>query len=114
MVSSVRRGPRQGEVWLVALDPTTGSEMRKTRPCLVVSPDEMNQHIATVIVVPLTTRVRAYPTRIGIHFQGNTGQAALDQIRTVDQARLVKKLGAVPEATSDEVAGVLVEMFTRG
>ena len=114
VVSSVRRGPRQGEVWLVALDPTTGSEMRKTRPCLVVSPDEMNQHIATVIVVPLTTRVRAYPTRIGIYFQRKTGQAALDQIRTVDQVRLVKKLGVVPEATSDQVAGVLVEMFTRG
>jgi mRNA interferase MazF len=74
----------------------------------------MNQHIATVIVVPLTTTVRAYPTRIGVHFQGKTGQAALDRIRTVDKARLVKKLGGVPEATSDEVAGVLVEMFTRG
>jgi mRNA interferase MazF len=114
VVSSARRGPRQGEVWLVALDPTRGSEIRKTRPCLVVSPDEMNQHIATVIVVPLTTTVRAYPTRIGIHFQGTNGQAALDQIRTVDKARLVKKLGGVSEATSDEVAGVLVEMFTRG
>jgi len=114
VVSNVRRGPRQGEVWLVALDPTKGSEIRKTRPCLAVSPDEMNQHIATVIVVPLTTTVRAYPTRIGIHFRGKTGQAALDQIRTVDKARLVKKLGGVPEATSDEVAGVLVEMFTRG
>jgi mRNA interferase MazF len=74
----------------------------------------MNQHIATVIVVPLTTTVRAYPTRIGIHFQGKNGQAALDRIRTVDKARLVKKLGGVSEATSDEVAGVLVEMFTRG
>jgi mRNA interferase MazF len=95
VVSSVRREPRQAEVWLVALDPTKGSEIRKTRPCLVVSPDEMNQHIATVIVVPLTTSVRAYPTRIGIHFQGKTGQAALDQIRTDDQTRLVKKLGAV-------------------
>jgi len=114
VVSSVRREPREGEVWLVALDPTKGSEIRKTRPCLVVSPDEMNQHIATVIVVPLTTKVRAYPTRIGIHFQGKIGQAALDQIRTVDQTRLVKKLGAVPAATSDEVAGVLVEIFTRG
>jgi mRNA interferase MazF len=74
----------------------------------------MNQHIATVIVVPLTTRARAYPTRIGVHFQGKTGQAALDQIRAVDQTRLVKKLGAVPEPTSDGVAGILVEMFTRG
>ena len=114
VVSSARRGPRQGDVWLVALDPTRGSAIRKTRPCLVVSPDEMNQHIATVIVVPLTTTVRAYPTRIGIHFRGKTGQAALDRIRTVDKARLVKKLGGVPEAAADEVAGVLVEMFTRG
>ena len=113
MVSSVRREPRQGEVWLVALDPTKGSEMRKTRPCLVVSPDEMNQHLATVIVVPLTTSVRAYPTRIGIRFEGKAGQATLDQIRTVDQTRLVKKLGTVRAATSDEVAGVLVEIFTR-
>ena len=88
--------------------------MNSIGPYLVVSPDEMNQHIATVIVVPLTTKVRAYPTRIGVHSQGKAGQAALDQIRTVDQMRLVKKLGAVPEATLDQVAGVLVEMFTRG
>jgi mRNA interferase MazF len=114
VVRGASRGPRQGEVWLVALDPAKGSEIRKTRPCLVVSPDEMNQHIATVIVVPLTTTVRAYPTPIGIHFQGKAGQAALDQIHTADKARLVKKLGGVPEATSDEMAGVLVEMFTRG
>ena len=114
VVSSVRIGPRQGEVWLVALDPAKGSEIRKTRPCLVVSPDEMNQHIATVIVVPLTTTVRAYPTRIGIHFQGKAGQAALDQIRTVDKVRLVKKLGRVPEAAADKAAALLVEMFIRG
>jgi mRNA interferase MazF len=113
LVTSVRREPRQGEVWLVALDPVQGSEIRKTRPCLVVSPDEMNQHIATVIVAPLTTMVRSYPTRVGIRFGGKTGQAALDQIRTIDKQRLVRRLGDVAKATADQVAAVLVEMFTR-
>ena len=113
MVTTPRRSPRQGEIWLVALDPTHGSEMRKTRPCLIVSPDEMNQHIATVIIVPLTTAVRAYPTRLSVRFQGKAGQAALDQIRTVDKLRLVKKLGEVSSASADQVASVLVEMFTR-
>jgi mRNA interferase MazF len=113
LVTSVRREPRQGEVWLVALDPVQGSEIRKTRPCLVVSPDEMNQHIATVIVAPLTTTVRACPTRVGIRFGGKTGQAALDQIRTIDKRRLVRRLGEVAKATADQVAAVLVEMFTR-
>src|ERR1022692_204918 len=93
LVKGSRQYPRQGEVWLVSLDPTRGSEIRKTRPCLVVSPDEMNRHIATAIVVPLTTALRAYPTRVGVHFGGKTGQAALDQIRTVDQQRLMKKTG---------------------
>jgi mRNA interferase MazF len=113
VVTSARREPRQGEVWLVALDPVKGSEIRKTRPCLVVSPDEMNRHIATVIVAPLTTTERAYPTRVGIRFGGKTGQAALDQIRTIDKQRLVRKLGEVPKAAADEVAAVLVEIFTR-
>ena len=105
--------PRQGEVWLVALDPTQGSEIRKTRPCLVVSPDEMNDHIGTVIVAPLTTTIRAYPSRAKVHFRGKVGQAALDQIRAVDKTRLVKKLGDVPETTADDIAAVLVEMFQR-
>ena len=105
--------PRQGEVWLVALDPTRGSEVRKTRPCVVVSPDEMNYHIATVIVAPLTTTIRAYPSRVRVHFRGKMGQAALDQIRAVDRTRLVKKLGDIPETTADDVAAVLVEMFQR-
>lgn len=112
-MTSARREPRQGDVWLVALDPTQGSEIRRTRPCLVVSPDEMNRHIATVIVAPLTTTVRAYPTRVAIRFGGKTGQAALDQIRTIDKQRLVKRLGEVAKATADEVAAALVEMFTR-
>lgn len=112
-MTGVRREPRQGEVWLVAPDPAQGSENRKTRPCLVVSPEELNRHIATVIVAPLTTTVRAYPTRVGIRFGGKTGQAALDQIRTIDKQRLVRRLGEVAKATADEVAAVLVEMFTR-
>jgi mRNA interferase MazF len=105
--------PRQGGIWLVALDPTRGSEIRKTRPCVVVSPNEMNDHIATVIVVPLTTTIRAYPSRVRVHLRGKVGQAALDQIRTVDKTRLVKKLGDVSGTTADDIAGVLVEMFQR-
>jgi mRNA interferase MazF len=113
VVTRIRRSPHQGEVWLVALDPTQGSEIRKTRPCLIVSPDEMNEHLATVIVVPLTTALRAYPTRVSLRFRGKTGQAALDQIRTVDKSRLAKGLGHVSDRVADKVAGVLVEMFTR-
>jgi mRNA interferase MazF len=103
--------PSRGEVWLVALDPTQGSEIRKTRPCLVVSPDEMNHYLATLIVAPLTTTVRTYPSRVRLRFKGKRGQVALDQIRTVDRSRLLKKLGQVPESAALEVAGVLVEMF---
>jgi mRNA interferase MazF len=107
------RTPLSGEVWLIALDPTTGSEISKTRPCLVVSPDEMNRHLATVIVVPLTTTFRAWPTRIDLRFQGKHGQAALDQVRAVDKARLVKRLGSISDATAAAVSATLVEMFTR-
>lgn len=103
--------PSRGEVWLVAPDPAQGSEIRKTRPCLVVSPDEMNRFLATVIVAPLTTTVRPYPSRVGLRFKAKRGQAALDQIRTVDRSRLLKKLGQVPESAAIEVAGVLVEML---
>ncbi len=113
MVMEAGRAPRQGEIWLVALDPTQGSEIRKTRPCLIVSPDEMNRHITTVIIVPLTTTARGYPSRVKVRFQGKAGQAALDQIRTVDKSRLVKRLGQVPDASANQVAAVLIEMFTR-
>lgn len=102
------------EVHLVDLDPTQGSEIRKTRPCLVVSPDEMNRHIRTVIVAPMTTAQRDYPTRVSVTFQRQRGQVALDQIRTVDKSRLVKRLGALPEARAREVAAVLGEMFAFG
>jgi mRNA interferase MazF len=107
MVSEVRRF----DVVLVALDPTQGSEIGKTRPCVVVSPDEMNRHVRTVIVAPMTTARRDYPTRVDIVFQRKRGQVALDQIRTVDRSRLVRRLGRVPEPRAHAVADVLVRMF---
>lgn len=105
--------PRQDEVWLVSLDPTQGSEIRKTRPCLVVSPNEANEYLRTVIIAPMTTTERPYPTRVGITFQRKHGQVALDQIRAVDRQRLVRKLGASPAKIAQAVSSVLVEMFTR-
>ena len=81
------------DVYLVILDPTIGSEIQKTRPCVVISPDEINRHIATVIVAPMTTKGRSYPTRVACTFQGKEGQVVLDQIRTVDKSRLTRKLG---------------------
>lgn len=105
--------PLLDEVWLVSLDPTLGSEIRKTRPCLVVSPDEMNRRLRTVLVAPMTTVERPYPTRVPVAFQAKRGQVALDQIRAIDRQRLVRRLGKVPIKTAREVASVLVEMFTR-
>ncbi len=99
------------EVHLVALDPTVGSEIRKTRPCLVVSPDDMNHAIRTVIVAPMTTRGRPYPTRVACRFNGKNGQIILDQIRSVDQSRLVKKLGRIDTNTATAVLDVLRDMF---
>jgi mRNA interferase MazF len=101
------------DVWLVALDPTLGSEIQKTRPCLVISPDEMNDYIATVIVAPMTTKGRSYPTRIACSFQGKKGQIVLDQIRTVDKVRLVKRLGRISEKAQDEVVEILQELFQK-
>ncbi len=101
------------EVHLVSLDPTVGKEIRKTRPCLVVSPDELNHHIRTVIVAPMTTRGRSYPSRVNCRFQGRRGQVVLDQLRTVDQARLVRKLGKLGAASCRKVLEVLGEMFAR-
>ena len=107
------RAPQRDEVWLVVLDPTRGVEMQKTRPCLVVSPDEMNQHLQTVIVAPMTTVARSYPTRVPVRFQGKSGQVALDQLRAVDRQRLVKRLGRVSVRTAQDSAETLVEMFRR-
>lgn len=102
----------RSEVYLVNLDPTVGSEIKKTRPCLVVSPDEMNHSIRTVIVAPLTSRGRLYPTRVPCRFQGTEGLVVLDQIRTVDSARLVKRLGTIEPETMMAVLEILQEMFS--
>jgi len=99
------------EVYLINLDPTVGSEIRKTRPCLVVSPDEINHNIRTVIVAPLTTKGQSYPTRVPCRFKGKGGQVVLDQLRTVDRSRLVKKLGTMDGKTAAAVLDVLQEMF---
>jgi mRNA interferase MazF len=99
------------EVYQVTLDPTVGSEIRKSRPCMVVSPNEMNHHIRTVIVAPMTTKGQPYPSRVAVEFRGKQAQIVLDQIRTVDVTRLARKLGDVDEPTRSEVLAVLAEMF---
>jgi mRNA interferase MazF len=103
--------PRRFEVWLVSLDPTRGSEVRKTRPCVIVSPDEMNRHIRTVIVAPMTIAGRRYPTRVAVAFEEKEGQIALDQLRAVDKARLVRHLGLISRPTAAKVCTALIEMF---
>ena len=99
------------DVYLVTLDPTVGSEIQKTRPCLVISPDEMHQHIRTVIIAPMTTRGRPYPTRVACKFKGKVDQVVLDQIRTVDRERLVRRLGRLDRKTCDAVLRLLGELF---
>jgi mRNA interferase MazF len=101
------------DVFLVNLDPTTGHEIKKVRPCLVISPDEMNHHIRTVIVAPMTTKGRAYPTRVSCRFKGKAAYIVLDQIRTVDSVRLTRKLGRIHKRTGSEVLSVLQEMFAK-
>lgn len=101
------------EVYLINLDPTVGSEIQKTHPCLIISPDEMNRHIKTVIVAPMKTKGREYPTRVNCLFEGKSGQIVLDQLRTVDKSRLVKKLGKISDDTQCEVLAVLSEMFSE-
>lgn len=99
------------DVYLVALDPTLGREIKKTRPCLIISPDEMNAHIGTVIIAPMTSKGRNYPTRIPCTFQKVQGQIVLDQLRTVDKRRLVKRLGRLSEATQEKTLKNLAELF---
>ena len=101
------------DVFLISLDPTRGSEIRKTRPCLIISPDEMNDHIRTVIVAPMTTKGRTYPSRVSCTFQGKRGQVVLDQIRTVDKKRLVRRLGTISSGVQNKVLDALQEMFAR-
>ncbi len=101
------------EVYLVNLDPTVGAEIQKTRPCVVVSPDEMNRHIVTVIVAPMTSQGRLYPTRVACTFEGRDGLIVLDQLRTVDKVRLVKRLGKLSQDEQTSVLRVLGEMFSK-
>jgi mRNA interferase MazF len=102
---------RRFDVFLINLDPTVGSEIKKVRPCVVVSPDEMNRHVRTVIVAPMTTKGHPYPTRVPCRFGGKEGQLAIDQLRAVDRARLVKRLGKVQTATQGELLATLAELF---
>ena len=102
---------RRGDIWLAALDPTVGSEIQKTRPCLIVSPDEMNAHLRTITVMPLTTGSRPAPFRVAVSFRGTKGLVLADQMRTLDHTRLVKRMGAVDLATLAAVLAVLGEMF---
>lgn len=99
------------EVYLVNLDPTIGSEIKKIRPCLIISPNEMNHHVQTVIVAPMTTAGKEYPTRIHCTFHKKKGQIALDQIRTLDKTRLIKKLGNIDPITQVKVLSVLRQLF---
>lgn len=101
------------DVFLISLDPARGSEIQKTRPCLIISPDEMNDHIRTVIVAPMTTKGRSYPSRILCTFQGKNGQVVLDQIRTVDKTRLVRKLGTISPGVQAKILYALQAMFAK-
>lgn len=101
------------DIFLVNLDPTIGSEIQKTRPCVVISPDEMNKYIDTVIVAPMTTKGQSYPTRVPCQFQSKDGQIVLDQIRTVDKTRLVKRLGQISSDEQKAVLETLAEMFAE-
>ena len=107
MVGQVRRY----DIYLVNQDPARGSEIQKMRPCVVISPDEMNQYIRTVIIEPMTSTQRDYPSRVNVTFQRKKGQVVLDQIRTVDKPRLVRRLGVLPPGRAREVANVLREIF---
>ncbi len=99
------------DVYLVNLDPTIGREIKKTRPCIIISPDEMNRHIRTVIIAPMTTKERPYPTRVACRFKGKPGQVVLDQLRTIDKERLAKRLGRIDSRVAEAVLLVLSEMF---
>ena len=101
----------QYDVFLINLDPTLGHEIKKTRPCLVISPNEMNHTIRTVIIAPMTTKSRAYPTRVPVQFEGKTGWIVLDQIRTVDSLRLIKKLGSINNKEIFQVKAIIKEML---
>lgn len=102
---------KQYDVFLINLDPTIGHEIRKSRPCLILSPNEMNDSIATLIVAPMTTRGKDYPSRVSLTFQGKQGWIVLDQIRTIDRSRCVRKLGRIPAPVVTKVKQVIREML---
>jgi len=103
--------PRRFEVFLVALDPTLGAEMRKTRPCVIVSPNEANANLRTVVLAPLTSAHKSYPSRVAIRFQGRDGQIALDQIRAIAKRRLTRRLGALSTDAARRITATLLEFF---
>jgi len=105
--------PKRGDVFLVSLDPTKGKEIQKTHPCLIVSPDELNDHLSTFIVAPMTTGGHRYPFRISCRFQGKKGYVVLDQLRTVDSDRMVRQLGRLHHTVLSNVFSTLQEMFTE-
>ena len=105
--------PAQYDIVLVNLDPTIGSEIKKTRPCLVISPDEMNKHLRTITISPITSKSKKYPTRAKINFEGITGWIALDQIRTIDKKRIIKKYGKAGYATVKDVKAIIKETFVK-
>lgn len=105
------RHPKRGEIHLVSLDPSRGREIKKTRPCLVISPDELNAHLQTVVVAPLTSSGKPYPFRVPCQFERKSGLIVLDQIRTVDRERLLRRLGALKSPVLESVLGALREMF---
>ncbi|NCS87870.1 MAG: transcriptional regulator [Ignavibacteria bacterium CG2_30_36_16] len=100
------------EIYLINLDPTVGSEIKKTRPCVIISPNEMNNNISTVIIAPLTSKLRNYPTRVPCKVGGKQGQIVLDQIRTVDKSRLIKKIAALSKLIQGKLISKLLEMFS--
>ena len=108
----VARSFLRGDVCLIQLDPTRGSEIRKTRPCVVISPDELNQHLRTLVVAPMTTGRHDYPWRVACRFQNRNGMVAIDQLRTIDVERIAKKLGRINPNTMLSVLRVLQEMFS--
>ena len=103
---------KRGEVWLTALDPTIGNEIQKTRPCVIVSPPEMHDHLRTVLAAPMTTGSRAAAFRVSVKFQGKEGLVLLDQVRGLDKKRLVRRLGAIPPATLKRTLQVLRDVFS--
>lgn len=100
------------DVWLVTLDPTKGSEIAKTRPCVIISPDQVNNRLNTVMIAPLTSTRKPYPTRVNCQFNGQMGQIALDQTRSIDKGRLLTRLGQFEELTNREICNTLVALFT--